>query len=215
MEHTTIFYNRISWLILTLVIIIFVLYIGGVIALFRKSQKMLDQEKHERIKKPILLVGCSGIGIIGLISSCWGTTIVPMLVISYKNEIVSCLEMPIADDYKFIIEDHRNGEREVHFEEYDGSQRYIWAITKFTILDEYMIGETSFLLYDRDYFWFNLNSKEFFDSRPKTDLGSMKEGVFLDSLGELGVFELPDMTSVEALCSNDECTPCKTHSLNP
>lgn len=176
---------------------------------------MLDQEKHKRFKKLILLVGCSGIGIIGLISSCWGTTLIPMLVLSYQNEIVSCLEMPIANEYKFIIEDHRDGEREVHFEEYDGNQRYIWAITKFTILDEYMIGETSFLLYDRDYFWFNLKTKEFFDTRPKTELDGMKEDAFLDSLNDLGISELPDMIAVESLCRNGECTPCKDRSSNP
>jgi len=214
MENPTLISNRISWLILSLIVIIFLLYLGGVAALFRKSKKLLDNETYKRIKKPLLWMGCSGFGIISLISSCWGTTFVPLLVYSYQDEIVSCQVMPIADDYKFVIAGRRNGERDVHFEEYDGSQRYIWSITKFVILDEYIMGESSLFEFDRDYFWFNLKSKELYDTRPQIDIQeNVKEGVFLESLDDLGIPEIPEMTSIETLCTNDECSPCSDYSI--
>ncbi len=100
MESPMIIPNQIAWLILSLIVIIFFLYIGGVIALFRKSKKILDDEGHERIRKPLLWMGCSGLGIIILISSCWGTTLVPLLGYSYQNEIVSC---QIMQSYQYLI----------------------------------------------------------------------------------------------------------------
>jgi hypothetical protein len=182
---------------------------GWVIAFFRKSRIALSQEKHELLKKPLLSVGLSGLGIIALISCCWGYTFVPTLVWSYQNEKTTCREMPISDGFKLVIEDRRNGERDVNLDSYDGSNRFIWAITKFAIYNNYVIGETSFFEFDRDYFWINLDSKDVFNTRVQSDLEIMKESAFKESLSKQGISMLPDMISVETLCTNDGCTACK------
>jgi hypothetical protein len=208
MEDPTVFYTRIAFLTVALVSFVFIVFLAGVIGFFRKSSVTLSQEKHELLQKPLLSLGLSGFGMIVLISCCWGITFIPILISSYQYEKISCREMPVSDGYKLVIEDRRNGERKVYLDNYDGSERFIWAITRFAVHNKYMIGETSLLQYDRDYFWINLESKEVFDTRAKTDLEGIKESAFRDSLSKQGIFELPDMISVYTLCKNDDCTSC-------
>ena len=202
------FHNRLGWLLLIFIIIIVILFVGSLITYLKKSKKILDPEDYQLIRKPILLVGYSGIGIIGLIFICLGPLVIPLLVMGYQNEIVSCLELPVSKDVKFTIEDRRNGSREVNLVEVNGRETYIWSITQYTRLENYIIGETSVLAGYRDFFWFDINTKKYFDTRGKSEFDSREEVEFLKSLNQLGISKLPVLISVESLCKNGECIPC-------
>ena len=114
-----------------------------------------------------------------------------------------CLELSVAEDYKLIITEFQDGSYEATLTRRDDSQNYVYGITRYAIVDQYMLGETPYY-----WFWFDLEGPgpgHYFDRWVE----------FEQAIEELGLTETPVLLPLAVHCESEMCTPCSSSSEEP
>jgi hypothetical protein len=118
-----------------------------------------------------------------------------------EYEEAGCLELVLAEDYTLTIFVFQDGSYEATLEKSDRSQSYIYGITRYAIVDGYMLGEAGFQGSVYYWFWFDLRSGgpgHYFERRAEFDR----------AVEELNLTEEPVLVSVGVHCETEECLPC-------
>lgn len=209
MGTSELLYNRLGWTVVALAFMLAVLHIAAAILLTKRSRQVASPEQHNGLSGRILLLALAGTASMFLIFACFlGPVLIPLLAYQYQHEVLSCVQTPIADGYILVIEDKRNGEREVNLEDSLRTERYIWSITKYQVARTYLLGETSFLPGDRDFFWFDFETQLYFDTRSTMSSTAEDELAFRASLTAQGLAAPSGYLPAVSLCQAGECVPC-------
>ena len=83
----------------------------------------------------------------------WPITSIQIIWLQQHHQEARCLELSVAEDYKLIITEFQDGIYEATLTRRDDSQNYVYGITRYAIVDQYMLGETP-------YYWFCLTLKD-------------------------------------------------------
>lgn len=112
-----------------------------------------------------------------------------------------CLELSLTEDYRLQITRFRDGTHSATLERSDGSQCYIHGITRYAIVDGYMVGKVAPEGPTLYWFWFDLTGQgpgHYFENRSEFD----------NVLQELGLTEEPTLLPISNHCELQGCEPC-------
>jgi hypothetical protein len=76
-----------------------------------------------------------------------------------RYEGAVCLELAVAEDYKLQISKFRDGTYQAGLEKADGSQCYVYGITRSAIVGDYMVGVVGPESSPIWWFWFDLTGE--------------------------------------------------------
>lgn len=209
MESLVYFLIIAFFLIAAVVVVAFLTLVAGIIGLV--AALFIALLKRSRIN--VLLLGSvsASLAIVGVLvllligGGIWllANRFDQTMQLQQRYEEADCLELSVAEDYTLMIFAFQDGGYEATLTRSDGRQNYIYGITQYAIVDEYMLGETPHY-----WFWFDLRGAgpgHYFERRAE----------FEEAIEELSLTEEPVLLPLSVHCEIEMCVPCPSFSGEP
>jgi len=176
----------------------------GLISTRRIINRAQDEALRQKLSSPIRRMSATGLAIAflcALVILCQAMRSVSTDLVLQQFDEVGCLETPLTDQYKMIVTQRRDGEREASIAHVQGEVELIW-VEQYSVTASYLMGITN-----GHYFWLDRRTggRRILDTRDE----------FLASLTALGVSQVPEFLPVDSLCITRQCQPCVTHTPSP